>query len=120
VYHQFQKTLIVWKSCGTNLQLTVYAVNRFKISQTDRVIQTRWRKSPDFPSLWLVHFGGWASFSEPYKPPLSNRGVLLQKTRAKTNTKLLICNDLQGYKNLFHFTSYFFDPTGLKQHINSK
>lgn len=42
----------------------------------------------------LVHFGGWASVSEPCKPPLSNRGVLLQKTREKINTKLLICNDL--------------------------
>lgn len=50
----------------------------------------------DTPACWrgadsLRRLGELASCS---KPPLSNRGVLLQKTRAKTNTKLLICNDL--------------------------
>ena len=39
----------------------------------------------------LRRFGELASRS---KPPLSNRGVLLQRTREKINTKLLICNDL--------------------------
>ena len=28
MYHQFQKTLIVWKSCGTNLQLSVYQADK--------------------------------------------------------------------------------------------
>ena len=32
--------------------------------------------------------------SEPYKSPLSNRGVLLQKAKGKTNTKSPLCNDL--------------------------
>jgi len=48
------------------------------------------------PACWrgagsLRRLGEPASRS---KLPLSNRGVLLQRTREKINTKLLICNDL--------------------------
>ena len=63
------------------------------------MIQTRWRKSSDFPTLWLVHFGGWASFSEPYKPPLSNKGGTKNK-RQYTLTSGKRCI----YKVKPHFT----------------
>ncbi len=59
----------------------------------------QWRKSPDFPTLWLVHFGGLASVSEPYKPPLSNKGGTKNK-RQYTLTSGKRCI----YKAKPHFT----------------
>ena len=41
----------------------------------------------NFAGEGAVHFGGWASVASRSKPPLSNRGVLLQKTKDKAHTK---------------------------------
>ena len=47
--------------------------DKFKISQTDGVIQTLWRKSSDCPTRqlageWLGHFDGWRALASLISP----------------------------------------------------